>query len=403
MKYRVYVDETKKRKDGMMPVALIFEDGGKRFKVTTGLFSTQKFKGREFPDSEPNFRAKTMALSKKLMAIDEHLIVTEREPMEQTKTFVREVLGKEEMGGKSLTKYLEEFGKTKPSEGTQRLYVKTAEKVRQFDAGVTLNKVTPDWVRRFDAWLAANGVKSLNGRAIHLRSVKALMNWAFDEGLTREMPFRKFKIKTEKVEIRNVTVDQLRALRDCKLPQDRRLYRDLFMLSFYLCGINPVDLLHLKAENVRDGRLVYKRQKTGALFNIPIVDEAMEIIERYRGKNYLLNVMDYEVDYLSFTSKWGKQIKVLGPAGIYQDALGRRRRRMGDKIMPNATVYSARYTFASIGAELEIPRETIALCLGHSWADVTSHFIAYTQKRIDDAVKKIVGFVNEDLTKKGDV
>ena len=63
MKYRVYVDETKKRKDGMMPVALIFEDGGKRFKVTTGLFSTQKFKGREFPDSEPNFRAKTMALS----------------------------------------------------------------------------------------------------------------------------------------------------------------------------------------------------------------------------------------------------------------------------------------------------------------------------------------------------
>ena len=129
----------------------------------------------------------------------------------------------------------------------------------------------------------------------------------------------------------------------------------------------------------------------------------MEIIERYRGKNYLLNVMDYEVDYLSFTSKWGKQIKVLGPAGIYQDALGRRRRRMGDKIMPNATVYSARYTFASIGAELEIPRETIALCLGHSWADVTSHYIAYTQKRIDDAVKKIVGFVNEDLTKKGDV
>ena len=60
MKYRVYVDETKKRKDGMMPVALIFEDGGKRFKVTTGLFSTQKFKGREFPDSEPNFRAKTV-------------------------------------------------------------------------------------------------------------------------------------------------------------------------------------------------------------------------------------------------------------------------------------------------------------------------------------------------------
>ena len=65
-------------------------------------------------------------------------------------------------------------------------------------------------------------------------------------------------------------------------------------------------------------------------------------------------------------------------------------------IAEGMTVYTARYTFASIGAELEIPRETIALCLGHSWADVTDHYIAYGTKRIGDAVRKIIDYVNSD-------
>lgn len=65
-------------------------------------------------------------------------------------------------------------------------------------------------------------------------------------------------------------------------------------------------------------------------------------------------------------------------------------------IAESMTVYTARYTFASIGAELEIPRETIALCLGHSWADVTDHYIAYGTKRIDDAVRKIIDYINSD-------
>ena len=67
-------------------------------------------------------------------------------------------------------------------------------------------------------------------------------------------------------------------------------------------------------------------------------------------------------------------------------------------IAEGMTVYTARYTFASIGAELEIPRETIALCLGHSWADVTDHYIAYGTKRIDDAVRKIIEYVTSYKT-----
>lgn len=79
MKYRVYVDETKRRRDGQCPVVLIFEDGGKRFKVATGLLSSVKFTDREFPESEPNHKVKTMVLCRKLLKIDAFLI--ENEPV----------------------------------------------------------------------------------------------------------------------------------------------------------------------------------------------------------------------------------------------------------------------------------------------------------------------------------
>ena len=36
IKYRIYVDTTKKHKDGNSPVALIFESKGHRAKVNTG-------------------------------------------------------------------------------------------------------------------------------------------------------------------------------------------------------------------------------------------------------------------------------------------------------------------------------------------------------------------------------
>ena len=58
------------------------------------------------------------------------------------------------------------------------------------------------------------------------------------------------------------------------------------------------------------------------------------------------------------------------------------------------TTYVARYSFASIAASIGIDRETIALCLSHSWADVTDHYINYDRSRIDRAVRSVIDYVN---------
>lgn len=382
MKYRVYVDETKRRRDGQCPVVLIFEDGGKRFKVATGLLSSVKFTGREFPESEPNHKVKTMVLCRKLLKIDAFLIENEPVSINRVRDAVKDILGGRSRKGKPLADYLEEAARGR-GESTAKSYMSAAKKVRAFDPEACFDTVDAGWLERFDRFLQANGCKAVNGRAMHLRCLKAVFNKAIDDEITSRYPFRKFKIKTERVAINNLSVEQLRRLRDCKVQPQHEIYRDLFMLSFYLCGINPKDLLTLTKANVRNGRIVYTRHKTGKLYNIPLPKEAKVIFERYKGKGYLLNVMDDCDRYLRFVAKWDDNLSRIGE-------------KRGEHILPNVTVYSARYTFASIGAELEIPRETVALCLGHSWTDVTAHYISYDLKRIDDAVRKIIDYVNAD-------
>ena len=166
------------------------------------------------------------------------------------------------------------------------------------------------------------------------------------------------------------------------------------MLSFYLCGINPGDMYHLTDDNYKDGYITYKRMKTGRIYKIPVYQEAKDIIDRYRGKKHLLSVFDRYSDKGCAIQHWNRTLKKIGSLTMACDKLGRHTKPVYQPIVDGMTVYTARYTFASIGAELDIPRETIALCLGHSWADVTSHYIAYEQKKIDDAVRKILDYVS---------
>jgi hypothetical protein len=74
-------------------------------------------------------------------------------------------------------------------------------------------------------------------------------------------------IKSEKTVKRNLTIEEIRRFKNFSLPGVPGLSRDVFMLSFYLIGINLIDLCYLTKKDIRSGRLDYKRRKTGfALF-----------------------------------------------------------------------------------------------------------------------------------------
>lgn len=91
------------------------------------------------------------------------------------------------------------------------------------------------------------------------------------------------------------------------------IYRDMFILMFYLCGINAVDLLNARPDALCNGRLEYVRAKTHKPYSVKVEPEAMEIINRYRGKRFLLNIMDTRKNYKDFLHRMGNALKQIGP------------------------------------------------------------------------------------------
>lgn len=395
MRYFISTKESKRNENGLIPVSVIFRDSRKEFAVSTGIMAKYPLSGVLFAQNEPNSKAKTKRLVRIIDGIDKFLLEHEGMEYERLKEGLRTLItGREPKSKQTLVDCIRKYAAEK-KESTKQTYLRAAIMVERFDSKATFTSVDKAWLDRFVRCMGDGA--SVNYKALILQKVRSVFNWGLDNGLTSNYPFRRYKIKTEKTPIDNISVEQLRAIRDCQLDEYKAVYRDFFMLTFYLCGINPADLLTLKDENLQNGRIRYRRKKTGKPYDIPVPPEAMEIIRRYKGKDWLLFPLDTNASYRHYYRHWREGLKQIGTREVVKRTHGPGRPSARYKpIVDNLTVYTARYTFASIGAELEIPRETIALCLGHSWADVTSHYIAYNTKRIDDAVRKIIDYVNGD-------
>lgn len=224
-----------------------------------------------------------------------------------------------------------------------------------------------------------------------MRNLRAVFNAAIDDDVIDQnaYPFRKFKIKHEETRKRSLTVEQLRALRDYPCEPHQEKYRNLFVLIFYLLGLNAVDLFG--AKELTNGRLEYRRAKTGRLYSIKVEPEAMKIIKKYGGKGYLLNVLDEWGDYKHFLHRLNNNLKQIGPF----KRSGRGGKKIFDPLFPELSTYWARHTWATIAADLDVPDETISLALGHAGANSTTNiYINRNQRKVDEANRKVIDYLS---------
>lgn len=262
------------------------------------------------------------------------------------------------------------------SERTRDIYYQTAKKLLKYDRTaktLTFEKVNKEWLTGFDRFMANEGL-SVNARSIHMRNLRAVFNDAIDNDITHNYPFRRFKIKSEPTIKRSLAIDQLRDLFALQ-PSDVLSVRaiDYFKLVFFLIGINVADLYDL-SEITRGGRIDYRRKKTGALYSIKVEPEALELIKKYRGNKKLLDLADRYAAVHNVTSKINQQLKFLGFGPI--------------------TVYWARHSWATTAYELDIPNETIAAALGHSFGNkTTAIYINKDIRKIDEANRRVLDWV----------
>lgn len=277
---------------------------------------------------------------------------------------------------------------TKPN--TIYTYKLTARHVCEFDPDCKLDTMDARWLDRFEASLAALGFNT-NGIGLHMRNIRSVFNYARKKDLTTNYPFAQYKIRSSKTRKRSLSIEQLRELHDYPCHEYQKRYRDIFLLMVYLRGINPVDLFTATPDMIVNDRLEYNRTKTGAFISVKIEPEAQAIIDQYRGTSRLLNVVE-GVEWRTFNQHMERELKKIGPT-----TYGKRGKVLEIRpICPDLTPYWSRHTWASLAAECDASKETIAQGLSHAWANVTDTYINFSRRKVDEANRNVIDYINGD-------
>lgn len=275
--------------------------------------------------------------------------------------------------------------------GNKTIYKNTKSVFSQFRNGVDvqLNEIDYRMIQDFERYLIENGRK-VNTVSIHLRTLRAIINRAIKEGLIKEenYPFKRISIKQETTSKRAVNIEVIKTIESAELSSSDKLdlYRDLFLFSFYNRGMSFVDMVFLKNNNIENGRIIYKRRKTGQQFNIKITDKAKQIIDKYATLNnpdaYLFPVLQNNgneyADYRNSMRLMNKKLKKIST-------------KLG--IEPKLTSYVSRHSWATIAKRSGIPIAVISEGLGHDSEGTTQIYLdSFENNVLDDANDQILNF-----------
>lgn len=266
---------------------------------------------------------------------------------------------------------------------TAELYRRTCRYFNDFiKLDVMLDGITPRTIKEFDIYL--KNEKNLNPvtRGTHMAHLKAILNQAVrDKKVSYDThPFEYYEKPEGNIRELDISVDEVKQIRD-STPKEKslRMARDLFMLSYYLGGINLIDLMQFNFKNrdtieyIREKSKNTKKGDKKISFSIP--EEAKPIIKEWMGKNGKLN-FGYKYTYDNFRKFVTKEIKRLA------ENIG---------IESHVVYYSARKSFVQHGFELGISLETLEYCIGQSMKKNRPifNYVKIMRKHADIAMRKI--------------
>ncbi len=236
---------------------------------------------------------------------------------------------------------------------------------------VAIRKLSAEHIMRFDESIRAEGVCD-NTAMYYMRTLKAIYNHAVKCGFVKDKePFKYVKSGVAKTKKRAITEKQLKSIYSMPLDKPKLVFaRDMFILSFLLRGMAPIDMQKLTKNNIVGGKvIVYKRSKTGKELSVELVDKAEEIIKRYKvqGSDQLLPLGTKDINSIN------NQLKIIGQkAGV---------------LFP-LSLYCARHTWATLSRFHNVPISVISSGMGHSNEQITQVYLSEIETPIVDKYNK---------------
>jgi integrase len=274
-------------------------------------------------------------------------------------------------------------------------------------ADVPFDRVTVAFCTEWENTLRASGNEG-NTLSQRFRTLRAVLNKAIANGVAKpeNYPFArnvaerhkfnvgKFDLSTTKRALTRADVRKLEALQPT--IERLRLAKNVFLFSFYVGGVNFIDLSSLRWQNLShdaDGhpRVNYVRRKTGGKFSIRLLAPAAAIVEYYRPTTqtgpdgYIFPIINGQRHQTptQISNRLHKLLRqVNGDLKELAAAAG---------ISTDITTYTARHSFATSLKHLGVATGVISESMGHKSEGVTAVYLdSFASDVLDSAFENLL-------------
>lgn len=281
--------------------------------------------------------------------------------------------------------------------GNARSYNDTCNSFFSFhtDRDLNFKNLNHNLLEQYEAFLRNRGNQD-SGIAFRMRSIRAVYNSAIKNDIISKdhYPFDTYKISKLKGKglKRALSREEIKRVIDLDISQRPDLIdsKNYFIFSYFVQGINFIDMMKLKKSNIKDGTIEYIRSKTKSRFVIKILPPVQKIIDYYSGQilstDYIfplllknnLTPVQIENRKNKTLKKFNKDLKDIGKLA---------------KVDKEITSYVIRHSFATNLKQLGVPADVISQSMGHSNLDVTNSYLAeFENSIVDDANEKLLNF-----------
>lgn len=262
---------------------------------------------------------------------------------------------------------------------TAETYVAAKRRFSQFigKTDIRIDEMNETLLRRFEHYLIDSGVQN-NTVSFYMRILRAAYHKSC---VAANVPansqiFKSVYTGMDKTEKRAISIEELNKLKKFKTRSPSMLFaRDIFMFSFYTRGMSFVDIANLKKTDVSEGKLKYRRSKTGQLLHIKWEPFMQEIVDTYDNPQspYLLPIITQEGNALR--QYRNKQNSI----NVHLKNIGR---LIG--LSKPLTLYVARHSWATIAKQLNVPLSVISDAMGHNNMKTTMIYLDSINSEVID-------------------
>lgn len=256
---------------------------------------------------------------------------------------------------------------------------------------ILLTDITPMTVTNYQRWLDRQNL-SVAYKGMLMTCVKTVINVAVRDGAVRYdiHPFAYWHAQQPEPREQDITPDEMRLMRDYKtIYKGEQKAQDLFLLSYYLGGINLMDLL---AYDFRGKKVVEyirtktkNKKKTNRTVSFSIPDEARPLIKKYMNPKTGRIDLHSKGTYDTIKRNVSDNIKTIA-------------RKAGIEDWKKVCYYTARKSFVQHGFDLGISLEVLEYCIGQSMKSDRPifNYLKVMRRHADEAIRKIIDALNKE-------